>query len=484
MFSAAALLCSALLLAAAAAAMADVGLPAAEQEAAYRVLEAVNPGVEWRSLFPEDLCLSGPHGVVCDLFPGDVDVVHVVELNLGYVSDYSPNPSCGDSPALSPHLSAASFPFLRKLFFYRCFTRANATPSAALTDAFWAQLPSASLEELVFVENPALGGRLSPRLGGFARLARLVVSGSAVAGAVPAELGQLTELRELTLSRSRLGGEVPGALGRCGGLKVLDLSGNRLEGPLPEGLGRLDGLLKMDLSKNRISGAVPGELAGLRRLQLLDLSDNALTGGVPAEVAGMTELRELHLSGNPLGEEIPAGIWQGLTGLLGLRISGAGLVGRIPPAMGVFLGNLSFLALDNNGLEGALPEELRRVEATAREINLENNRLSGRVPFSAHFVATIGRKLKLAGNPALCLDGELAETGRRRRGPVAVLAASLAACPAAELPHPTLPPLPTGGARSGGPPSFSFFITLIIITSIFLFELLLQPVIPPFAAFI
>lgn len=54
-----------------AAAGASPGLDPAEQEAAYLALEAASPGVEWRSLYPDDLCFSGPRAVVCDYF--DVD---------------------------------------------------------------------------------------------------------------------------------------------------------------------------------------------------------------------------------------------------------------------------------------------------------------------------------------------------------------------------------------------------------------------------
>uniref|UniRef100_A0A0D3GYA8 Uncharacterized protein n=1 Tax=Oryza barthii TaxID=65489 RepID=A0A0D3GYA8_9ORYZ len=39
--------------------------------------------------FPDDLCLAGSHGVLCD----DDDASHVVGISLGYVSDFSVNPS-------------------------------------------------------------------------------------------------------------------------------------------------------------------------------------------------------------------------------------------------------------------------------------------------------------------------------------------------------------------------------------------------------
>ncbi|CAA6666455.1 unnamed protein product [Spirodela intermedia] len=431
-------------------------LPAGEQEAVYRVLEAINPSLDWRFLYPDDLCLSGPH---------DVIVPHVVELNFGYVSDFSPNPPCGVDAVFSPRLSSASFPFLRKLFFYGCF---NASSEVSLPEDFFRNLPSAFLEELVFVENPSLTGRLSGRIGSFVRLRRLVLTGSRISGEIPYDIGNLRNLQELTLSRNRLKGRLPRSVGRCTGLQILDVSDNQLAGHLPAEIGQLDALLKLDLSENHISGPVPGELAGLQRLEFLDLSHNNLTGGVPVALAAMAELKEVHLSGNPLGGRLPEEIWEKLGGLLGLGMSGVGLVGNIPSSMGVFLGRLCYLALDNNGLEGGLPEEFRRMERTAREINLENNMLSGRLPFSAAFVARIGRKLKLSGNLRLCLEGD---DDRRQGGAGSV--SSLEPCDRTEVPRPAFfLPLSSGGRCSrgprGGPFLFSFaLLHLILVPSLF-----------------
>ncbi|KAM1556470.1 hypothetical protein TB2_040052 [Malus domestica] len=43
-------------------------LTSAEQDSVYTVLSFVNLDIPWRSLFPDDLCLSAPHGVVCNFF--------------------------------------------------------------------------------------------------------------------------------------------------------------------------------------------------------------------------------------------------------------------------------------------------------------------------------------------------------------------------------------------------------------------------------
>ncbi|XP_020080055.1 piriformospora indica-insensitive protein 2 [Ananas comosus] len=389
-----------------AAAQESPRLPAAEQEAAYAALESINSGVDWRFLYPDDLCLSGPHGLLCDLFSDPSDssgaVPHIVELNFGFVSDFSSNPPCGPNASISPVLlsAASSFPFLRKLFYYNCF----AASRSPLPTRPWS-LP-ASLEELVLIQNPSLVGRIPPSVGDLPRLRRLVVSGTGVSGTIPDEIGDLPDLEQLVLSRSRFRGPVPSGLGRCSALKILDLSANRLSGRVPAELGRLARLVKLDLSSNRISGPIPARLGRLSRLEFLDLSNNRLTGGVPTALGEMRGLKEVYLSGNPgLGGRIPE-IWEGLGGILGIGMSGLGLTGNIPGSMGVFLGNLCYLALDNNLLEGELPDQLKRLEASAKEINLANNSLAGRIPFSAGFVDRMRGKLKLTGNPKLCVEEE------------------------------------------------------------------------------
>ncbi|XP_074561512.1 uncharacterized protein LOC141817782 [Curcuma longa] len=377
-------------------------LPEVEQEAAYRALESVNPSVPWRSLYPDDLCLFGPHGLVCDLFPSSYDAgqdgsPHVVELNFGNVSDFSNNPPCGPNATLPTSLS--SFLFLRKVFFYNCFTAEN----AVLPLDFWNL--SSTVKEIAFYRNPSLGGRLSGRIAGMSRLRRLIISGSRISATIPPEVGDLRSLEQLVLSQNRIGGEIPRSIRRLALLKVLDLSGNRIGGAIPSEIGSLMELVKLDISSNRIAGRIPAELGRLKRLELLDLSDNQLTGGVPTWLAELENLREMHLSGNPVGGAIPE-IWEKLGGVLGVGMSRLGLVGNIPASMGVYLGRVTYLALDNNKLEGELPEQFQRMESTAMEINLENNGLLGRVPFSAGFIRRLDGKLKLAGNQELCLGEE------------------------------------------------------------------------------
>ncbi|RWR81148.1 piriformospora indica-insensitive protein 2-like protein [Cinnamomum micranthum f. kanehirae] len=375
----------------------DPLLPPDEQESAYLVLESINSAMDWRSLFPDDLCLSPPHGIVCDYSAEENSTTaHIAELNFGYVSDYSSNPPCGRNPAFTPRIS--SFPFLRKLLFYKCFNN-DPTP---LPGYFWNF--TSSLEELVFVENPSLVGSIDGRIGNFTNLRRLVISGTGISGNVPASIGELQELEQLVITRSRLSGKLPESWKKLQKLKILDLSYNFLEGNLPPGIGEITNLVKLDLGSNQIGGGIPDRLVGLQKIEFLDLSYNRFFNtGVPVMLAEMPRLREVYLSGNPLGGRIPE-IWGKMGGVLGIGLSGVGLVGNIPRSMGVFLEKLCYLGLDNNMLEGEVPLELGQLE-NVKELNLENNRLSGEIVFYANFTAR-KMKMKLGGNPGLCVISE------------------------------------------------------------------------------
>ncbi|KAM1234455.1 hypothetical protein ACFX2I_004047 [Malus domestica] len=377
-------------------------LTPAEQDAVYTVLGSVNPDISWRSLFPDDLCLSAPHGVVCDFFYDNVSspepVAHVTEMNFGYVSDYTPNPPCSANATFSP-LLFTSFKYLRKLFFYRCFTG---------TRVSFPEIPKSfgsGLEELVFIDNPSLVGSLSVIIRNFTDLRRVVLTGNGVYGNIPDGVADLVNLEELTLSRNQLGGEIPlMSFSKLKKLKVLDLGYNYFSGTVPESVGNLSELVKLDLRSNGFNGKIPESLKNLKTLELLDLSRNNFTNyGVPLFLGDMPRLKQLDLSGNLLGGQIPK-IWDKLGGILGIGFSEMGLVGEIPASMGVHLKNLRYLGLDNNKLEGTVPEELGLLESVS-VINLQNNNLSGRVSFGgSKFSAKFGQNLKLAGNPNLCAD--------------------------------------------------------------------------------
>ncbi|XP_047312989.1 piriformospora indica-insensitive protein 2 [Impatiens glandulifera] len=368
-----------------------------EQQAVYKLLESINAAFQWRLLFPDDLCSSSPHGIVCELFEeptGDYSV-HITELSFGFVSDYSSNPFCTPNSTINPH-HLTPLTHLRKLFFYKCFT---GTP---VTFPNFSPL-NISIQHLVFIDNPSLVGSITGKISNM-NLIRFILTGSNVSGEIKSAFGDLDNAEEITLSRNQFTGELPPEIfGNMNKLKILDLSQNGLEGNLPKSTGGLTGLLKLDLSYNRFSGEIPETLKAMKDLEFLDLSYNVFTNsGIPAFFSGMTSLREVYLNGNLLGGHIPE-IWENLKGIIGIGLSGNGLIGNIPPSMGLALKKVSYIGLDNNNLEGPIPEEFGALE-NVYEINLENNRLSGSLPFGAQFVNKMGKKLKLAGNPELCVE--------------------------------------------------------------------------------
>ncbi|XP_076924074.1 uncharacterized protein LOC143586401 [Bidens hawaiensis] len=378
-------------------------LNSVEQESVYRVLESLNSDIPWRTLFPDDLCSSAPHGVVCGYItlPTDSDpgTVNIQELSFGYVSDHNPNPPCNpNNTNFDPNLFS-SFPYLRKLFFYKCFT------TRPVSIQSFTRVGS-GLEELVFIENPGLSGSFPESIGDMTGLRRLVITGSNVSGEIPSGFGLLTNLEEVTLSGNNLAGILPENVTKLKNLKILDLSRNGFEGNIPASIGDLGSLIKLDFSRNLFSGGFPASIKGLRSLEFLDLSYNKFSNcGIPLVFDEMSNLKGLFLSGNELGGVIPD-IWGKLRGIIGIMLSNVGVVGNIPSSIGVFLSNLSYLALDNNKLTGRVPTEFERLKMLS-ELNLKNNNLSGGIPFSATFVSRIGRKLEVQGNPELCLDGRV-----------------------------------------------------------------------------
>ncbi|KAI5395233.1 hypothetical protein KIW84_061725 [Lathyrus oleraceus] len=370
-----------------------------EQKALYAVLNSLNPTIPWTTDYPDDLCLSAPHGVVCDYYPSDGEngqnqqqKAHIVELNFGYVSDETPNPPCSPNATLNS-LLFTSFTYLQKLFFYKCFN--NTRNPIHLTS-----LPSLppSLQELVFIQNPSVFSPIEPFLRNLTSLRRLVLIGNAFHGELPFNIGDYANFEELTLSTNNLSGTIPASLGMLKKLKILDLSQNGFTGCVPEQVGNLTSLLKLDLSYNGFECKIPESFTHLQNMKFLDLSFNLFGNfGVPLFLGEITSLKEVYLTGNFLSGKIPE-IWEKLGGVEKIGFSKMGLLGKIPVSMGIYLKNLSYLGLDNNQLDGSVPEEFGLLEF-ANEINLENNNLSGRISLPSR----VEQKFKLAGNIGLCL---------------------------------------------------------------------------------
>ncbi|XP_071718105.1 uncharacterized protein [Rutidosis leptorrhynchoides] len=376
-----------------------------EQESVYRVLESLNSVIPYRTLYPDDLCSSAPHGVVCDYIP-KTQTLHISELHFGFVSDFNPNPTCTPNTTLFDPKVFSSFPYLKKLFFYQCFM----TRPVLVNDFFRVGL---GLEELVFIDNPGLFGSLGDDIGEMKSLRRLIITGSNVSGKIPVAFGELVTLEEATLSRNGFTGNLPEIFSKMEKLKLFDISQNGFTGKLPESIGEMENLLKLDLSGNEFSGDIPATMKGLRGLEFLDLSDNRFVGGgVPLFLSKMSKIKGVFLSGNELGGVIPD-IWENLRGIQEIGLSRVGLVGVIPSSMGTFLGNLSYLGLDNNKLIGGVPKEFEKL-GLLNELNLENNNLSGRLPFDAKFMGKIGRKLRVNGNKELCMDEGVVKSFNKR----------------------------------------------------------------------
>ncbi|XP_068648956.1 piriformospora indica-insensitive protein 2-like [Aristolochia californica] len=369
-------------------------LDQAERKAVYDILTAVNPEVDWSYALTIDLCTAGPHGIVCEIDAEDPSKAHVVELSLGYVSDYSNNPPCSATNAsFSPALTR--LPYLSKLFVFRCFVAAPTSLPAYI----WSLGPQ--LQELVLQSNPALSGSLPPDFGTISSLRRLIIAGTSISGEIPSAIGKLRSLQQLDFSGNALKSTIPSAIGQLKELVVLDLSRNALVGSIPAGLGPLPKLTKLDLCRNNLSGEIPASMGSLRSLELLDLSDNRLSGGVPLLLGGLGRLKYLHLRGNPFEGTLP-NIWSQLQGLVGLDLSRTGLIGPIPVSMGS-LKEISYLSLDHNNLSGVIPPALADLPSV-NHIDLSHNRFSGQVPFSKVMLRRLGERLRLEGNDELCMD--------------------------------------------------------------------------------
>ncbi|KFK29395.1 hypothetical protein AALP_AA7G128000 [Arabis alpina] len=372
-----------------------LSLDSSEQEASYRVIDSVNYAIPRQTIFPNDLCASPPDDIVCDFFTGNnvVTSIHVTELRFGYISDYRQNPHCSPNSALDP-LLFTSFKPLRKVFFYKCFTGNKVSLPETIPEGF-----SSVLEELVFIGNPSLVGKVSSLIGNFTKLRRLVLTGNGFHGSIPGRISDLVSLQEITFSRNSLSDGFP-TLYRLRNLKVVDFSHNFLDGNAPDSIGDLTEFLKLDLRFNEFSEDMPFSIGKLKNLEFLYLSYNHFGNyGAPLFLVEMPRLREVYLSGNQFGDRIPE-VWKNLEGISGIGFSRMGPQGNIPASMGSSPKNLCYLALDNNNLDGQIPKEFGFLEF-ANEINLENNNLIGKTPFSDNFRDRIRKKFKLSGNPNL-----------------------------------------------------------------------------------
>lgn len=160
--------------------------------------------------FPGDLCISTPHVVVCEYFSDTTSLSatsvtpHITELSLGYVSDYSTNPPCNSNSTLDPFLFSP-VTHLRKQFFYECFTEMK----IPFPDFSPLSSRNSTIEELIFIENPALYGSISDHLSDLSSLKRFILTGSNVFDEIPGCLTELVNVEQLSLSSNKFEGDIP-----------------------------------------------------------------------------------------------------------------------------------------------------------------------------------------------------------------------------------------------------------------------------------
>ncbi|MCO5579034.1 hypothetical protein L7F22_032886 [Adiantum nelumboides] len=359
-----------------------------EEEAFYKVMQAINYEVDWRTLYPDPCGGSSPQGSSCDEVGG---LWHLTSLSFGPV--YENTPPCGRNASIDS--SIVQLTHLKSLSFYRCFTQANTSIPSEVASL------KASLKSLTLRDNGALGGGIPAAFGGLLKLERLIITGAKIEGSIPWELGQLQQLVQLDLSNNKLGGFIPSSLGKSlGNLVVLVLSNNCLIGNIPPSLGGLARMEKLDISRNMLVGRIPLEMGFLERLNLMDMSSNKLEGNIPSSFAGLARLQRLDLSHNSFKGALLNGVWGSLRHLMSLDLSNAGFEGPIPSSF-ASLESLRSLSLSNNKLSGGVPRGLGALSHLC-SLHLSGNNLSGQLPFTPAFVEKLGSNLLLYGNKELC----------------------------------------------------------------------------------
>lgn len=357
----------------------------AEQEAVYDVMRATGNG--WATEIP-DVCRGRWHGIEC--MPDNKNVLHVVSLSFGALSDDTAFPTCDPSRAhISP--SVTRLPHLRTLFFYRCLTQ-NPQPIPSFLG-----LLGPNLQTLVLRENGHVG-EIPPELGNLTRVRILDLHGNSLNGSIPDSLNRITGLWSLDLSSNRLSGSIPG-LG-FPVLSVVDFSQNLLVGPIPSSVSKCRSLVKIDFSRNRLTGSIPESIGELKELTLLDLSYNGLLGPIPGSMKSLVSLQALILKGNPMGSIIPSDGFRGMKGLMILILSNMGFQGPIPSSLAQ-LPSLRVLHLDENRFNGSIPVGFKELKNLS-ELRLNDNWLIGLVPFEREMVWRMRKKLRLYNNLGLC----------------------------------------------------------------------------------
>jgi LRR receptor-like serine/threonine-protein kinase FLS2 len=284
------------------------------------------------------------------------------------------------------------------------------------------------------LQDLALNGTITPRIGDLVHLSLLNLSTSSFSGPLPSQLTSgcqnlsivdlsynsldgeispqffvLPKLAFLRLTYNSFSGYLPEvAVNGCQSLSVLGFGYNDISGLIPSSLSRCQKLMVLSLLNNQLNGSIPASLGGLQQLQMLYLMNNRLTGLIPPSLGNCSSLTDLLLGSdrsgfNDLSGTIPEEFGN-LTLLvqLGLeynwKLTGPviGSLSKCSNLHVLFLGacgftsiapeiwslqNLGQLALFSNKLVGELPLEVGNCTGLEwLDLGWYPNRLTGTIP--------------------------------------------------------------------------------------------------------
>lgn len=158
--------------------------------------------------------------------------------------------------------------------------------------------------EYLALQNNAIEGHLSDRIGYYDQLKHLDISGNYFVGTLPDTIQLLTnlvsihtsgnqfqqqplkaeyfkplkQLQDISMKGNGFTGTLPEVFTTMTNLRMIDFDANLLVGTIPTRLGTLENLAILQLNRNNFSGTIPSELANLQYLQVLLLDSNHLKG--------------------------------------------------------------------------------------------------------------------------------------------------------------------------------------------------------------
>lgn len=256
------------------------------------------------------------------------------------------------------------------------------------TSSFSGPLPSQLTSgcqnlSIVDLSYNSLDGEISPQFFILPKLAFLRLSYNNFSGYLPEVVG-CQSLSVLWIEYTGISGPIPSSLSRCQKLTVLLLVNNQLNGSIPASLGELQQLQALYLKNNRLTGLIPPSLGNCSSLtDLLLGSDgsgfNDLTGTIPEEFGNLSLLIQLGLEYN---WKLTGPVIGSLSKCSNLQVLFLGACGFTSIAPEIWsLQNLEQLALFSNNLVGELPLEVGNCTSLGwLDLGWYPNRLNGTIP--------------------------------------------------------------------------------------------------------